>query len=79
MNALMEEKGLRIIECCFESLEKDCLNSRVKTQPGNPILNLEGGMSFPWKLIRLSHSIPLFNKFCRRIPVSFDNICVCQK
>jgi len=79
MKALMEEKGLRIIECCFESLEKDFFSSRVKTRPGNSILNLEGERSFSWKLIELSHSMPLLNKFCRRVPVSFDNICVCRK
>jgi len=79
MKALMEEKGLSIIECCFESLEKDFFSSRVKTRPGNSILSLEGESPFSWKLIELSHSIPLLNKFCRRIPVSFDNICVCRK
>ncbi len=79
MKALMQEKGLKIIECLFESLEKDFFHSKAKTEPGNSILNLEGKMSLPWKLIEVSHYMPLLNKFCRRIPVSFDNICVCQK
>ena len=79
MKALMEEKGIRIIKCCFESLEKDFFHSRVKTQPGNSILNLEGEMPLRWKIIALSHCMPMLNKLFRRVPVSFDNICVGQK
>lgn len=79
MTTLMEEKGLKVIKCLFESLEKDLLKRNTRTEPGKTTLSKKGRLSTFWRLIEMGHSIPILRWFLRRVPVSYDNICICQK
>ena len=79
MTTLMEEKGLKVITCQFESLEKDLLKWYARTEPGTSTLSMKGKLFSFWRLIQKGHSIPILRRYLRSIPVSYDNICICRK
>lgn len=83
MSALMEDRGLEILECQFESLEKELIPKSTPTVPGDETLRLDRPLS---KRLKTTFAI---NNFLDKIPklknlktpvtVSYDNVCVCRK
>jgi hypothetical protein len=83
MRALMEDKGLRIVECKFESLEKTLIPQSTPTVPGNETINIKRHISKRLKLIfiynKIISAIPIFRKFAISVSVAYDTICICKK
>lgn len=83
MKALMDDKGLEILECHFESLEKELIPKSTPTLAGDETLRLDKP---PSKRIKTTF---LINRFLNKIPkikhlkipvtVSYDNVCICRK
>lgn len=83
MKALLEDKGLEILECKFESLEKGLIPKTTPTIPGDETLKLYRPLSKRLKFIFLINKIfdiiPKLNKIKIPVTVSYDNVCVCRK
>ncbi|MDA3890634.1 MAG: methyltransferase domain-containing protein [Salinivirgaceae bacterium] len=79
MKLLMKEKGLKVHECSFGSLEKEILPKHARTIPGTSILNLDGKISIELRILLLLQRIPIVRRFAKRISISYDTICISEK
>lgn len=79
MKALMAHKELDVLECYFDSMEKRLLPKNLPNIPGYSIMNLDGEMKLPYKLLSIPLRIPILNKILKPIIVAYDCICICRK
>lgn len=83
MRALTEDKGLRIVECRFESLEKDLLPKSTPTRPGDATLSLQRTCSRGKRMVMFYNKfvslIPMVRKLAIPVTVAYDTICICRK
>jgi len=83
MRALVEDKGLEMIECRFESLEKDLLPRSTPTRPGDATLGLDRtcsrGKKFVMSYNQMISVMPPFRKLAIPVTVAYDTISICRK
>lgn len=83
MRALLEDKGLDIIECNFESLEKKMLPKSTPTIPGDATIDIRRATSRPKRLLIacnwLVDKFPPLRGLTIPLIVAYDTFCVCGK
>ncbi len=83
MRALMEDKGLAVVECKFESLEKKLIPKSTPTIPGDETIRLNRHISKKLKIIfiynRIISMIPKIRKLTIPLTVAYDTICISKK
>jgi len=82
MRALMDECELKILECRYESLERELLPRSTPTVPGAESMNIERRMSGKLKFILLYNrivSILGLKKIAITVSVAYDTICIARK
>lgn len=83
MKALMDDNKLEVLECTFESLEKNLLPKTTPTTPGSETINIRRKVPKKVKFVFAYNRLVSWTGLLRRlrIPVSvaYDTMCVCRK
>lgn len=83
MRSLLEEKGLEVLECKFEALEKQFLPASTPTIPGNATVDMQRSYSTRKRLIinfnSVMHKMPFLNRMRIPLTVAYDTICISRK
>jgi SAM-dependent methyltransferase len=83
MKALMEDKGLSIIECEIASFERLLIPASTPTHPGEETININRSISQRAKFIfginKVLNLIPGLRKLRVSVPVAYDTVCICKK
>lgn len=83
MKAIVEDKGLEVIDCRYESLERDLIPKATPTIPGDETINIWRKISSKNKFIFAINKslsfIPFLTKFRYPVTVAYDTVCICRK
>jgi len=83
MKALMEDRGLEILSCHYESLEAGLIHRSTPTIPGNETINTSRKVNPRDRVFffinKLLYYIPGLKKLRIPVTVAYDTVCICKK
>lgn len=83
MKALMDEKGLTIVDCRYDSLEKNLIPKTTPTIPGNETIDIHRSVSRKHRSIfafnRIVSGFFQLHRVALPVTVAYDTICVVRK